>query len=314
MVPLMNNNEDTWLSAYLFFDGDIYSHSGDRVILEVVDPIVQYSIQNGLIKKYFFIRYNERGTHIRLRLCGQKDILETTTKQFIEDSVEKKLPVDLKIDENKSGVKTVKWTDYEPEYERYGGIDAVKVAEDFFQFSSEFCIEQLKHIPDGEQSARFGKGIIGMVILLKVFFEERNLALKIIQNYSKNYLKGIAKEEHIKEWVEMFNGGFEKQSETLVDYIDSLWEALSENDQLPESIALFTDNVKNIKEQLKNLFDDRKIVLYQNKIDDWDLALRSIVPSYIHMTNNRLGISIRDESYLSHLITEALQKTINMNR
>lgn len=302
-----------WLSAYLFFDGDIYSHNGDRVILEVVDPIVQYSIQNGLIKRYFFVRYSERGTHIRFRMYGQKDILETTIKPFIEDFVEKKFPIDLKIDEEKSGVKTVEWMDYEPEYERYAGIDAVKVAEDFFQFSSEFCIEQLKHIPDGEQSARFGKGIIGMVTLLKVFFEEKNYALQFIQNYGKNYLKGFAKEEHVKEWVEMFNGGFEKQSEKLVEYIDTLWEALSENDQLPESIASFSDNVKNIKEQLKNLFDDGKIFLYQNKIDNWDLALRSIVPSYIHMTNNRLGISIRDESYLSHLITAALQKTVNMN-
>lgn len=308
-----SNDENIWLSAYLFFNGDIYSRNGDRVILEVVDPIVEYSMQNGLIKRYFFVRYSERGTHIRLRLFGQKNILETNIKSFIEDYVEKKIPVDLKIDENKSNVKTVEWTVYEPEYERYGGVDAVKVAEDFFQFSSEFCIEQLKHIPDGEQSARFGKGIIGMVTLLKVFFEEKNTALKLVQNYGKNYLKGFAKEEHMKEWGEMFNRGFEKQSETLVDYIDALWEALSENDQLPESIALFADKVKNIREQLKNMFDDRKIVLYQNKIDDWDLALRSIVPSYIHMTNNRLGISIRDESYLSHLISAALQKTVNVN-
>lgn len=302
-----------WLSVYIYSKGDIYSQNGDRVILEIVDPVVQYSVQNGLIKRYFFIRYSEKGTHIRLRLYGQKDILETTIKQFIKDFVEEKLHVDLRIDENKSGIKTVEWTDYEPEYERYGGNEAVKVAEDFFQFSSEFCIEQLKHIPDGEQSSRFGKGIIGMVTLLKVFFEEKNSALQLVQNYGKNYLKGFAKEEHLKEWVEMFNGGFEKQSETLVDYIDALWEALSENDQLPESIASFSDNVKNIKEQLKNLFDDRKISLYQNKIENWDLVLRSIVPSYIHMTNNRLGISIRDESYLSHLINAALQKTVTTN-
>ncbi len=305
-------DEIIWLSAYLFFNGDIYSHNGDRIILEVVDPVVQYSMQNGLIKRYFFIRYSERWTHIRLRLCGQKDILETNIKPFIEDFVEK-LPVDLKIDESKFGVKTLEWTNYEPEYERYGGIDAIKVAEDFFHSSSVFCIEQLKQIPNGEQSARFGKGIIGMVILLKFFFEEKNYALQLVQNYGKNYLKGFAKEEHIKEWVEMFNGGFEKQSETLVDYIDSLWEALSENDQLPESIASFTDNVKNIKSQLKNLYDDRKIFLYQNKIDNWDFVLRSIVPSYIHMTNNRLGISIRDESYLSHIITAALQKTVSID-
>jgi thiopeptide-type bacteriocin biosynthesis protein len=310
---MIKNEKKIWLSAFLFFEGDIYSRNGDRVILEVVDPVVRYSFQNGLIERYFFIRYSERGTHIRLRVFGHINVLETWIKPFIENLVKKNLPIDIRINESKSDIKTLEWVDYEPEYERYGGIDAIKVAEDFFQFSSEFCIEQLKHIPDSEQSVRFGKGIIGMITLLKVFFEKKNPALRLIKNYGNSYLKGFAKEDHMTEWLKIFDSGFKRQSESIVDYIDTLWEALGERDQLSKSIILFSDNIKNIKDRLKFIFDDGKIVLYQNKIENWDMVLEAIVPSYIHMTNNRLGISIRDESYLSHIIAAALQKTIVVN-
>jgi hypothetical protein len=39
---------------------------------------------------------------------------------------------------------------------------------------------------------------------------------------------------------------------------------------------------------------------------DIDLVLRVLLTSYIHMTDNRMGISIVDEIYLAHVLRRAV--------
>jgi hypothetical protein len=39
---------------------------------------------------------------------------------------------------------------------------------------------------------------------------------------------------------------------------------------------------------------------------DLDSTTSVLLSSYIHMTNNRLGVSILDESYLAHLLSRAV--------
>ena len=61
-----------------------------------------------------------------------------------------------------------------------------------------------------------------------------------------------------------------------------------------------------VSKKIRYLFDDNKIVLGGKKVDDWNTCIFSIVPSYIHMMNNRLGITIQEESYLAYLISKGM--------
>ena len=65
-------------------------------------------------------------------------------------------------------------------------------------------------------------------------------------------------------------------------------------------------NLEEIKVGLKKLYESNKIVLNSKICDDWEKILSTVVYSYMHMMNNRLGISILDESYLAYLNSRAL--------
>src|ERR1700722_9423717 len=60
-----------WISAHLFFDGGTYSTLSDDVILDVVKPfLASYSSV-----QWFFVRYDEEGPHVRLRVKGPPEWL-----------------------------------------------------------------------------------------------------------------------------------------------------------------------------------------------------------------------------------------------
>lgn len=62
MLPILDLED--WRSFHLF-----YHARGDRVVLDLVRPIVQSLWHAGEIESFFFIRYSLGGPHIRLRLC-----------------------------------------------------------------------------------------------------------------------------------------------------------------------------------------------------------------------------------------------------
>lgn len=308
---MQNNLDNNWVSLHIFFNGDIYSTKADIVLKNIVQPFVELCKTNGWIAKYFFIRYNELGPHLRLRLQLKNEdcfnYLLEKFNEFIADNYPEYLKPVIK---NKDGsVEKYLLINYELEIERYGGTEAIAVAEEFFFHSSEFCVTQIKELKSSDTSFRFGKGLIGMIALLKVFVDDKANAGNIMAYYRSGYLKVFAKEEFKDEWLKMFDSGFEKQSNQLIDYIQQIWDALDDIESLPESLLNYALNLKGIKEKLLELCLNGKITVHGKLIKHWNEVIASILPSYIHMHNNRLGISIRDESYLAHLIHNGLIQT-----
>ncbi|MFA7420503.1 MAG: thiopeptide-type bacteriocin biosynthesis protein [Melioribacteraceae bacterium] len=308
---MRNNLDNNWVSLHIFFNGDIYSTKADRVLKDIVQPFVELSKTNGWIAKYFFIRYNELGPHLRLRLQLKKEDCFNQLLEKFNELIADNYPEDLKpVIKNKDGsVEKYLLINYEPEIERYGGMEGIGVAEEFFFHSSEFCVTQVKELNSDDTSFRFGKGLIGMIALLKVFVDDKASAGNTMAYYRSGYLKAFAKEEFKDEWLKMFDSGFEKQSNQLIEYIQQIWDALDDIESLPESLLNYAVNLRSIKEKLLELCLNGKIVVHGKVIEHWNEITASILPSYIHMHNNRLGISIRDESYLAHLIHNGLIQT-----
>lgn len=305
---MQNNPDNNWVSLHVFFNGDIYSTKADRVLKDIVYPFAELCNANCWIEKYFFIRYNELGPHLRLRLKLKNEDYYNHLLEKFSEFITDYYPEDLKpVIKNKDGsVERYLLINYEPEIERYGGIEAIGVAEEFFFHSSEFCLTQIKELKSGDTSFRFGKGLIGMIALLKVFVDDKASAGNTMAYYRSGYLKAFAKEEFKEEWLKMFDSGFEKQSNQLIEYIQQIWDALDDIESLPASLLNFAVNLRSIKEKLLELCLDGKIVVHGKVIKHWNDVTASILPSYIHMHNNRLGISICDESYLAHLIHNGL--------
>lgn len=94
------------------------------------------------IESWFFIRYSDAdGQHLRLRLRGRPDkLLGSVTRQLTE-AVKQWRKCDL--------IGPVRWSDYDPEYERYGGIVALESAHRFFHADSIFALSALDLCADG---------------------------------------------------------------------------------------------------------------------------------------------------------------------
>ena len=77
---LKTNENKGWLSAYLYFKGNVYGPECDRLLVDIIEPFIKSYNTSGYYEKYFFIRYNEWGSHIRLRLFGNNKLLNSNIK------------------------------------------------------------------------------------------------------------------------------------------------------------------------------------------------------------------------------------------
>lgn len=283
-----------WLSAYLFFHGDIYSPVADQLVAQLVTPFVAHCQENNLIDQYFFIRYSENGPHIRLRLFGTPTVLENTVKPALQEQL---LPdMDLR------------WIPYEPEIARYGGPAGIAIAEDFFHQSSQTSLQLISQFLGKGQGARLGKGLLAMVVLIHAFYNERAEAAHFFHNYSTGYLKSRVRNPELQtHWRNKFQQGFDKQSAMLAAYVNETWKRLDANAPVTPVLDAYYRQMETSKTRFASAFEAGDLRQQDDTpFTDWHNATRAIISSYVHMMNNRLGINIEDETYLAYLITQAL--------
>jgi thiopeptide-type bacteriocin biosynthesis protein len=307
-----------WLSVYLFFNGWIYDPACDRVVVDVVEPFVRRCQDEGWIDQHFFIRYSEFGPHVRLRLHGAPDVLggdvwpalvahlrAGSPGVAVDERPETPAPPQRAEDEPVR-VTHVARVEYEPETDRYGGPDALLVSERQFEVSSDAAYALTAKMTP-ERSSRLGKGLLSMVVLVHVFCGERERGAAFSQMYSTNYLRSLVREDGGRDaWLDAFDQGFSQQSETLMEYVDAVWEALDDGDTLSDTLDAYADGLRRHRDELRALFDAGRVQVAGQTAEEWSRAVNGIVPSYVHMMNNRLGITLQEESYLGYLITRAL--------
>lgn len=167
----------------------------------------------------------------------------------------------------------------------------------------------LLFIGNGDKPSRLGKGLLTMLVLLKVFAEEIKSTNDWIKLYGKNYLKARAREDNeIKEWETSFHNGFNKQSEKLIEYISAVWNVLTEGGESNPALDYYKAELIKTKSNLLALLRAGKMIKNSRSVQNMNMVNFTIVSSYIHMMNNRLGILISEESYLAHLISNTLEK------
>ena len=286
--------EPLWLTAYLFFEGHVYSEAADRVIREVVAPLARACRSDTV--RWFFLRYAAEGGHVRLRfLAPEPAVLEETIWPRIAEAASASELVVRATRER-----------YEPEVERYGGPWGLALAEELFHHQSETALGLLDKITPGTRPQRLGKGLLAMLVLLFLYRGERRAAADLARSYGTDYLKIWAKDaEEQEQWLRTFQEAFDRQADRLAGYVESAWEALESGGALTPELDAYRRDMEDVARRLRELFDQGRLCL-NGRPADWDEHVRWIVPSYIHMMNNRLGISIQEESYLSVLIAGTL--------
>lgn len=305
--------ERVWRSEYLFHVGGIYSGASDAVLLEAVEPFVRSCEARGWIDRWFFIRYAERGSHVRLRLHGDAGVLEREAGPALREhlaalfpGVAEGFPPDP-APRAGQGVTHVAAVAYEPETDRYGGPAGVLLAEDFFYLSSEAALALLRRTRPDDRSSRLGKALLATVVLVHTFRGSREAAGGFAHAYGTGYLHALVPDEERRALMtRAFGGGFEQQADTLTAYVDEAWERLEAGDPLSDALDRYRSGLEEVRSRFGALLDAGRLSHRGAVVAEWDRAVAGIVSSYLHMMNNRLGVGIQEESYLAYLVHRSL--------
>jgi len=311
-----------WISAHLYYNKPL-----SQFLKDAVFPFVDDMKNHPSISHYFFIRYWEKGPHIRLRFLVKSDDI-TAIKKRLEvhfNDFFNEFPSQRTFEEgNWYPNDSVQWIPYEPEIERYYGPNGVAVSEKQFQPSSEAVKEIISAHKMWDYEYALGAAIqlhLGFAYAIGFSLREASEFFNFCferwfpRAYYFNEKKVTREElfERKKATLISFNQNFDEQKSLLITNIATIWNGLSKNEEFQnEWLNQWVRESKTIHSELKYLakkgsltypnLDVSKEHTYQSQ-PQWPL-----LDSYIHMTNNRLGLFNRDESFISYLLQRGLKE------
>jgi hypothetical protein len=326
-----------WLSVHIFYNASI-----DDFLAKVVKPFTDTLLKTGAAKLIFFIRYKEKGPHLRIRIQSEAEVLEKIIKPNVKMHFENYLQMypSSRIEPNWLPVtpekdkwlpnNSVFFIDYEPEIARYGGNVGIQLAERQFFSSTKAVLGALGAVLQNDWSYQHARGVaiklhLAMVWSMRLTIDE---AADFFNAVSAHWLPfAIARERvtkaqyqhHLLTMADNFEQAFQEQKEDFISYHAAIWEILNEEKDFEEDFM--NDWIRENKRlalefdlaQAQNLLEPRPDE-FQMKINS-DIApektyLWQYFADFVHLTNNRLGIGNEDESYLAYLMMRSLEEML----
>jgi hypothetical protein len=109
----------------------------DQILIRVLRPIIQAAISDGLVDRWFFVRYRDPEFHVRVRFHGPPARIRDDLRPRIEAAIE------FLIESRQS--HRVLFDTYIPEILRYGGELAIETIERIFSADSEAALDEQRH-------------------------------------------------------------------------------------------------------------------------------------------------------------------------
>jgi thiopeptide-type bacteriocin biosynthesis protein len=318
-----------WLSLHIHYNSDPF-----WLLTETIDPLIAKLSEQRLLANYFFVRYWEQGPHIRLRLLpAQADAAPTLLQTvgthvqqflarrpsifkfpsmymsdnfkelFIEEYGEAALykkygPQGLIPFERNNSIREVA---YEPEFERYGGTVGTAIAEQYFEASSAITLQVLGGQNGHDFRIVLGQAFRFFVYICLVFFEGADRAT-FAAAYQRQWAQFGGKKS--PSTLSDFAYKYGRQRDFLDDALASCEDVLAGRVTPVPVEANWIAALQRLKASLAEAGANGDIVVPEER---GGLAgyVRYLLPSYVHMHNNRLGLAISDEVYLAYLADQA---------
>ncbi|GAA0980214.1 thiopeptide-type bacteriocin biosynthesis protein [Acrocarpospora macrocephala] len=324
------NRDPKWISLHIF-----YSSNSDPMLVECVAPLIQRLRDKQLIQRYFFIKYWLEGPHVRLRLRPAPGVPAEAVRAEVEPEVDAFLarrPALYELDGEDMGDfyqrmyvaeygeegwddtygndgmphrpnNSRHYIDYEPEYHRYGGPDGIELAEWHFEKSSDTVLHLLATANVHVRSVLMGLSFQLSMAMCLVFLERPDEVALFLERYRSRWESQYV--DGMEDWQRRYKSSYGRMAPVLADRLSRIIAAVRDPDGMgvtPFEREWIT-HCQELRDRVRKLAadglpfgggPDRMVV-------DPDAALRALLGSFVHMTNNRLGASILDEVYLSYL-------------
>lgn len=244
---------------WLYFE--IYSHQQrtDQVLAEVITPFLANHAAS--IKNWFFIRYNENGNHIRLRLQLNNEL---SAQGLISDLME-----DLAIFLNSGLVSDVQIKTYKRELERYGSENMESV-EKHFATDSAFVLSLFETQPSHFDKYKICAALVSRLVADKI--TDRQDLFKIISGISDAFNR----EHHLDA------ADFKQLNSHYQEFRKTAFGGLNQNQQ--EHFNALAASLVNILKQCKRvpqgkLFSDL-MHMHVNRLFNKDQRTHEMVMYY----------------------------------
>lgn len=306
--------EGEWIAVHLHCGSSLHGASGDQIVDRVVRSVM-HNLSPALYDGWFFIRYSDGGPHIRLRIHA-RDLRETVQ---LREQVSQHLtlfekrsarPRDPHSQRDSLSAPTllgdVRWCVYEPELIRYGGRWAMRVVETAFQLSSILTLSELPLIRGTGRSYRLGRGMLSSLVTANVFLKDAAAASTLFRRWFVGYLRSAEISAHVEQVTERFEHSYRQQAHELDVVAENVWTQTVFDKPISGALDTFRDGMRQMLRRLERLFSLGTLQCRNKPAGSVEEASVSILPSLVHMHNNRLGITVVEEAYLAYLIQRML--------
>lgn len=247
-------------SEWLYFKIYTGVKTSDLVLLDVIKPFVEQLQNEHVIKKWFFIRYNDPKPHLRIRF----NISNLNNYNYILEKINSLFGEYL----NSGEISNIIIDTYKRELERYGE-SSIEYAEELFFRSSELILNFLEY--DDEEK-----------IMVALFYIDCILS-KL----------GLSSEEKIN-WIKNFDNAFKTEFNADKNLNNQLKKKYNNFQpkyfEFIKSIAF-----KDIKYLITNNISDIHIVIEKilelEKKECLNVGMKDFFQSIFHMHINRLFVS-----------------------
>jgi thiopeptide-type bacteriocin biosynthesis protein len=321
-------NREYWLSAHVYRYGAVYGSAGDDTILDLAAPVFERCRRAGWIERFFFVRYLEGGPHVRLRFSGSRQVLEERIRPLLVERARSLLQRHeggtthhaAALDHVLTCVVKAgrfrpdgacEFNAYVPETERYGGPEGRRVAERHFFDSSRTALTGLavlrRMVSGGPvpSSARLGLGYSLLACFVRALASDAAEARGFLEQYQGGYLQRVP-----APVVPVVNAAYEH---AFISNEARLRRQAGYRRVPPGSFlsSLHCEWYRSSKRALACLerlaAAGRLAPPHPALAGEARRSRHHIAASLLHMTNNRLGITIPEEAYLAFLLRRAIE-------
>ncbi|WP_165521730.1 thiopeptide-type bacteriocin biosynthesis protein [Micromonospora zingiberis] len=328
-----------WLSVHVF-----YASNANPMLVEGVRPLVDELRDEGLISRYFFIKYWMEGPHVRLRVLPAPGVDPELVRARVDEAIAaflRRRPALYEVDSEglgelykqmflaeygqqrwdaeygPTGVMPMRENNsahhipYEREYGRYGGPAGIELAEWHFEHSSDVVLDLLATTNVHVRPVLLGLSAQLSMMMCAVFLDDDRQIAEFLDEYRRFW--EISYSEPSDDYHASFDTSYRRMDVALRDRLAAIRaaargpapaRATGVEDRWAAHCRELRDRVVTAAGQGNLLF--QRGDAEPRVVDDLDAVVPILLSSYLHMTNNRLGVSILDEIYLSYLMRTAL--------
>ncbi|MFD7221328.1 lantibiotic dehydratase C-terminal domain-containing protein [Streptomyces sp. NPDC059892] len=331
-----------WQAIHIF-----YAANPQPLLVNCVRPLVAGLSADGLLAGHFFINYWLEGPHVRLRLKPVDATATPEVRRRAEEAISGFLrarPALYEVDSgflnefyntlfeiefpegdrgafmNEDGRMNLRpnnsfsYEPYEPEYGKYGGPAGIELAEWHFAHSSDLVMDAFRTMNLHLRTVLLGTSAQLMMVMAGCFLPDRDELGAYLDRYYEfwhNAFPGtgfIGSKEYDKNYAAMAPG--------LGRRFEGIRRAVrtGELGALPAFLRGWAEHCLALRTRAEELTVGGELVFRSwdgtrdEHVTDPAVALPLLLSPYMHMTNNRLHVTIRDEAYLSHVLGRVLRE------